>query len=314
MANGDARRRGVTLIELLVVLTIVGILAALLLPAVQAAREAARRARCTSNLKMIGLAIHQHVETRGVLPGGYGTPLDASYLVQILPHLEQQQLYNSLNMADPELSLFENTNVTAMSVVVSTFLCPSEPTRSPSARSAPNYAANAGSDSYRGDGPFTGPPRELAQITDGLSQTAGVAEWIVGPSNPNDGPGSRLGSIYSVGIDWPDYPQSRVAFARLCDEIASNPPFQPSQRIKGMFWVMGGYGWTQYSHTRPPNQPSCDIIPWHGITAGSFHGGGANVLFLDGRVGFVKQSIDPEVWYVIGTRSGGEIISGVVLN
>lgn len=304
-----SRRGGFTLIEMLVIISIIAILAALLIPAVQAAREAARRARCASNMKMIGLGIHQHVESRGALPGGYGTPLDASYLVQILPHLEQQQLYNSLNMADPALSLFKDTNTTAMSVVVSTFLCPSEPTRSPFARAATNYAANAGSDCYRGDGPFTGPPRSPAQITDGLSQTVGVAEWIVGPADFDTGPGSRLGSIYSVGLDYPDYPQSGVAAALVCDEIASNPASQPTQRIKGIFWTMGDYGFSQYSHTRTPNRTSCAFGGWHGITAGSFHGGGVNVLFLDGRVSFVKESIDPAAWHAIGTRSGNEVVS-----
>lgn len=161
MVNGVARRRGFTLVELLVVLAIVGILVALLIPAVQAAREAARRARCAANLKMIGLAIHQHVEVRGTLPGGCGPPLDASCLVQALPYLEHRPLYDSLNVDPMAGSLMKNANMTAMCTHISAFSCPSEPARGLTATvaAAPNYAANAGLDILRGEGPFSGPGR-----------------------------------------------------------------------------------------------------------------------------------------------------------
>ena len=95
---GHRNRRAFTLIEVLVVIAIIGILVALVLPAVQAVREAARRLQCMNNLKQIGLAIHQHVESRGQYPGGFGDPFDASYIMQILPFMEQSSMYNSINI------------------------------------------------------------------------------------------------------------------------------------------------------------------------------------------------------------------------
>src|SRR5436190_16663007 len=97
------RRRGFTLIELLVVIAIIGVLIALLLPAVQAAREAARRAQCVNNLKQIGLAIHNYHDSRGALPGAYLVyPVTQfSALSMMLPHLEQANLFNALNFNFP---------------------------------------------------------------------------------------------------------------------------------------------------------------------------------------------------------------------
>lgn len=301
-------RRGFTLIEVLVVLAIVGILLALLLPAVQGAREAARRAQCASNLKMIGLAIHQHIEVDGALPGGYGRPFDASYLVQILPYVEQAPLYNSINTTNRvELSLFSNDNITAIATKIPSFCCPSDSARATSlTAAAPSYAANAGSDSVHGSGPFIGSRTTPADITDGLSQTAAVAEWIVGPGDVIRG--SRLGSIYSItqGSGLTD----RRAFAQLCDRLVPSQAQLTAVTFKGFIWVTGGLGHSQYNHVIPPGYPSCMAVPWSAATAGSYHDRGVNVLMLDGRVRFVKQAIDPDAWYALGTKSGGEIVGG----
>ncbi|HQU43369.1 MAG TPA: DUF1559 domain-containing protein, partial [Pirellulales bacterium] len=127
------RKRGFTLIELLVVIAIIGVLVALLLPAVQAARESARRAQCTDSLKQIGLALHQYHECTLHFPAGYltavasdGTELGpgwgwASYL---LPDLEQAPLEERINWG---LDIGNARNLFARTTVLPLFLCPSDP-------------------------------------------------------------------------------------------------------------------------------------------------------------------------------------------
>lgn len=316
------QRPGFTLIELVVVIAIIGTLVALLLPAVQAAREAARWAQCANNLKQIGLAIHRHVEAKGIYPGGYGQPLDASYLVQILPYLEQESLFNSINISNFEhLTLFTNDNTTASNAHISTFFCPSEPSRSDFGVNAVNYGANAGRSERSGEGPFIAqgvnvrPSQELGpgDVRDGLSHTAGVTEWIVGMGDLDQV--SRLGTVYSFPLELPpDVLTNRFKFANMCMQIVPDGAQPTSIRAKGFFWLKGGLGYTQYNHSLPPNYPSCATGPWNAVTAGSHHDSGVNVLFLDGSVRFVKESIDPNTWYSLGTRSGGEVISGDALH
>ena len=307
------RRRGLTLIEMLVVISVIGLVIAITLPAVMQAMEAARRVRCASNLKMIGLAIHQHDESRGAFPGGYGRPFDASFLVQILPYVEQTALYDAINMTDlNEFSLLTNANATASIVRVSTWLCPSDATRTIEVSSAaPNYAGNSGKDSLKGEGVFVGTGVAPRDIVDGLSQTAGVSEWIVGSGDFEHG--TRLGSVYQIPGGFG--PVDRVEFARLCDRIVPDgAELSPFRGFKGFGWMSGRLGASLYNHSSPPNSPSCLGHPWNGIAAGSLHAGGAHVLFLDGRVQFVKQSIDLNTWYSLGTRSGGEIAAGDALD
>src|SRR5215469_12791193 len=132
-------RRAFTLIELLVVIAIIAVLIALLLPAVQAAREAARRIQCTNNLKQIGLAVHNYESSNGCLPPGYKDCCWGTWVMFVLPHLEQGSAYNSYNfVGGPNAydvnGLFRyegavNTTVTANRINAMT--CPSSPENSP---------------------------------------------------------------------------------------------------------------------------------------------------------------------------------------
>jgi prepilin-type N-terminal cleavage/methylation domain-containing protein/prepilin-type processing-associated H-X9-DG protein len=221
-AGRRLERRGFTLIELLVVIAIIGVLIALLLPAVQAAREAARRAQCTNNLKQIGLALHNYNSATNSFPMG-GTDTTAAGTMarrgwgcwsahsMLLNFMEQQPIYNAMNFMAPNLGNpgegYE-ANTTGVTVVISAFLCPSSPTFNGGTNfygklyPGNNYFASIGSslNQYSGAYPPTGismntgaAPNGLFQVggqsistrdvTDGLSNTIAFSEWRTGDNN-----------------------------------------------------------------------------------------------------------------------------------
>jgi prepilin-type N-terminal cleavage/methylation domain-containing protein/prepilin-type processing-associated H-X9-DG protein len=205
----SCRRGGFTLIELLVVIAIIGLLIALLLPAVQAAREAARRAQCVNNLKQIGLGVANYESATGSYPYGDG-PWWTEWSAQsmLLPYLEQQPLFNTINFASTRPfggNPFMHdgiVNSTGEYTKLSIFLCPSDYNRLTSPYGPNNYMANAGSAPntfYGGDGdgsdgatsPMSGPfiftgtdngqhgtTARIADVTDGLSNTASFSERV----------------------------------------------------------------------------------------------------------------------------------------
>ena len=214
------KRRGFTLIELLVVISIIGVLIALLLPAVQMAREAARRAQCTNNLKQIGLAVHNYVSTYETLPPSGSRDYDSGGLqrapwnggpgpvqnpfsmkIRIIGYMEQQILFDATNFSlDPYWNQgWELANMTMRNIKLSSLLCPSDPksgdvynTSGPSASPGSNYPNNVGNNRrFNGwvpDGPayFPGwdtqirPTLTLANISDGTNNTAIFSEWLKG--------------------------------------------------------------------------------------------------------------------------------------
>lgn len=307
-----AIRGGFTLIELLVVIFIIAILAALLLPAVQAAREAARRAQRVNNLKQIGLAVHGHQESRGAFPSGAGSPVgDASLLVQILPFIERQDIYNAINVTDfGAFSVQTNSNATVLALTPSAFLCPSHQDFSHPAMRRTDYAGNAGTDSIRGEGVFIGHGLTPAEIQDGLSCTAGGSEWITGSGTGRQG--DPLGSTFLIeaGAD----PRDVASFGRACESVQIGGA-KVGSAVKGLFWTTTALGFTQYNHVMAPDRTSCSQIrgALTAKTAGSHHSHGVNVLFMDGSVRFARDAIDGSVWWGLGTRAGGEIVDGTVL-
>jgi prepilin-type N-terminal cleavage/methylation domain-containing protein/prepilin-type processing-associated H-X9-DG protein len=188
------RRRGFTLIELLVVIAIIAVLIALLLPAVQAAREAARRAQCVNNLKQLGLGIHNYHQVHGVFPLGVTLGMyDASknYFVkqnlslhsQILPFIEQTQVYNAINFnwgcEDDNTILCYAINSTGTNAKISSFCCPSDPNAGvPDHNNTPNtnsYHGCVGTSMYWST--ISGSAQPLSQIT-GL-QSTGLFAWQI---------------------------------------------------------------------------------------------------------------------------------------
>jgi prepilin-type N-terminal cleavage/methylation domain-containing protein/prepilin-type processing-associated H-X9-DG protein len=317
------RRRAFTLIELLVVVAIIGILIALLLPAVQKVREAADRTNCTNNLKQIGLGLHNFESINGRLPAGSPEVFQdlsgyLSPLVQILEYLEQGNTYKKFDLNQGP---FDDVNVAAAAQKPKIFLCPSDPLQRESTPMGwTNYHANAGSWSYaRGwDGVFgpdyaeSGipklPPVRFADITDGLSNTAAYAEVANGFGD--DARSAR--DLHRDCFEFGAPPARDLATARrafLAKDWRTAPiPWDGTWRWRGYPWSEGTLwrGW--YNHLLPPGSPCWYPNDWWLLVspASSFHNGGVNVLWCDGSVRFIAESVDPDAWLAAGTRNGGE--------
>ena len=326
------RCRAFSLIELMAVLTIIGLLAGLLLPAVQRSREAARRVTCTNHLKQIGLALHSYSARYECYPAvngrsavGPGTYSGHAYspLARILPELEQVPLYNSVNfspIATSAESLWANRTV--MMTMIETFLCPSQPNVAEPGFARGNYRFNLGPAPWFGaddrkeaawSGPFTVHRfYRPADFRDGLSQTVGASERLQG-----DWTQDRFSSGDYRLTDAQNGGPLTIAWARsVC---AAAPATLPHESRGGESWFLSGYHFTNYNHCEPPNAatPDCSLfsftedIHWRTLhegvfTARSAHPGGVNVLRMDGSVRFVGNGVELRVWRALATRAGGE--------
>ncbi len=311
------RSRGFTLVELLVVIAIIGILVGLLLPAVQSAREVARRMQCGNNLKQFGLAIHNYESSNKRLPAGR-SPAGLSAHAQLLPYLEQNNVYG---LVDFNVAYTHANNVAALAVNIPTFTCPSDPvTTVPIGWAGTNYRSNQGagilnalapsisSDPNYGypnpNGPFIPTTYlRIGSITDGLSNTAAFSEHGKGDfSNAISSPSDTF---------WPKTnPTTPDEAVRDCKAI--NPldlQFQRNSNV-GAPWLQGSHTTSNYFHVAPPNSRSCMFPPGRiSTTAKSYHTGGVQVARCDGSVSFVGQSIDLSVWRSLGTCNEGEVLS-----
>jgi prepilin-type N-terminal cleavage/methylation domain-containing protein/prepilin-type processing-associated H-X9-DG protein len=314
--------KGFTLVELLVVIAIIGVLIGLLLPAVQAARESARRVSCSNRMKQLVLGMHSHVDAYQVLPAGarnsapwsaYGGN-GASPYCQLLPFVEQEGLFQRIQ------SSFEGSGRE-----VDDFKCPSDFARlQHGGRPSSNYAFNRG-DSFSGGyettqirGIISESNHRLAMkdITDGLSNTIAVSEILRPILDTIQPSGMAVCTTCDGGINGQANGRSATTTnnagdANACftswlgDRFIENGTIAllGAYRSPGSHWCWGRGNYWAFTTVLAPNGPSCTGNgPGTAIlTPRSYHGGGVNAAMMDGAVRFISQNVEA------GNRSGTQL-------
>jgi prepilin-type N-terminal cleavage/methylation domain-containing protein len=326
MSRPARKRFAFTLVELLVVIAIVGVLVSILLPAVQAAREASRRTSCSSNLRQLGVALHNYHDTYKTFPASSLLPVGAtgtswSPQARLLPFLEEENLQDLIDWKLPY-----NMQPTVTQVRVATLLCPSEvrdePRQDGMLTHYPlNYGINVGTwfvhdpiKQLGGDGlVYPNSRTSFHSVTDGTSKTLAFAEvkafnaYLRDGMNPN-----------AAAAPIPATPADIVALAGNFKADSGHTE-----------WVDGRVHQTGFTATFPPNTPvpyasgglsydvdfnssregrSASHFTYAVVTSRSHHPGGVQVVYADGSAHFVAETIDGMIWRALATREGGEIV------
>lgn len=321
---GRKARRGFTLVELLVVIAIIGILVALLLPAVQAAREAARRSQCQNNLKQLALGVLNYESAFGRLPHGRESGAALSPHARVLDYMEQSNLRD---LIDPSIGPLSGVNQEAAAQQLPSLSCPSETGegRQSTLFGWTNYHVNGGgwvAAVQRWDGPFgvahggdhSYEPNDrirLSQITDGTSNTALFAE-VANGYGAIDGNGVEYDCFtWNGGTLRGGYDRRQPVLLDADWKSASVATLGGQWRDRGYIWNEGS-PWKQfYNHILPPGSPCWHVNgDWYGLVspASSYHPGVVNAAFCDGSVQTHTDDVDPLVWLASGTRDGGEVV------
>jgi len=321
-------RKAFTVIELLVVIAIIGVLLALLLPAVQQVREAARRAACRNNLRQIGVALHGFHGVYNHFPLGsenaHSTLLAApriTYMISLYPYLEQAPAFGRWDPKAPgtpdpygasvpwcaSINSLGDDAVTA--VVVPSLLCPTDGLGGLTSTRVgyytcnhSNYLAFFGDDSYGTILPGTfaidrqapfgfNYGARTSDIQDGTSNTMAFGEYLTGVPEV-EGPDDFRGAV------WIDLPGLSQLYTRSGPNSSTPDVFFPTGRC----------------YSRPTLNLPCIIGAKEESTAAarSRHPGGVYVLMADGSVHFINQSISLTLWQALGTIAGSEVLSGIL--
>lgn len=294
------RRTGLTLLEVLVVIAIIGLLLAIIMPAVLSSREAARKLECLSNVRQIAIAASNYAVDHEVFPPSSG--LDKpSYLVRLLPYLDATNLYNKFDLNEDMSKQFKLAELRP-----GVMACPSDWVVADQ-RYRPSYFGNGGwhvpvvsttgFPETRHNGVISFMSRVIVgpqHVNDGLSQTAIISEFL---PTVKDEPERAMW----VGQEsLPLWGRPAEVMARECLSFTRSIYWS-----RGNAWVLGGYGETIYNHVLPPNSRNCTYV----YNAGSLHDAdGVNVAMCDGSARFVTSSIDPKLWRAYGTRNGNESV------
>ena len=310
-------RHAFTLVELLVVIAIIGILIALLLPAVQAAREAARRSQCVNNIKQLGIGLQNFHDVNKQLPTTMNQPIFKnpsnpgnpwtnsnwsrwSWTAAILPYIEQQPRYNDFIDNYLGKTVPWNTSCPFNTNKIPNFICPSDQQY--------NYAEDDGEapTSYHGNrgdywldngwwecrGVFGVGGRtdiNFGMVTDGLSNTAALSECKLGRGHSKEvGVGLAIGVGAYNGAP-PSLCLATVGPGNLYTTSVSSNDWEIGWR-----WADSFHVYTSYFHMLPPNSASCgnSAESWAIISASSYHPAGVNVCMLDGSVRCVNDAIN----------------------
>ena len=340
LCRNKAHRRGFTLIEILVSISIIGILIALILPAVQAARETARKVHCTNNLKQIGIGLHEYHGSNNLLPAGrvvshdsrYMTPgiscsgiIDRSFLVNILPFIEQPSVYNAINH---QLAMLGPENISTRSVSVGIYSCPSDTESGRPHRGSLNEAS-------------PDPVPDLASVTS--TSYAGFVGTTYSNALPNPTQGCSIDPIAVIKSNGCLNDLVNISFSSISDGLSQtlivsersytilvgldNQSVSPGTKLSELtgWWFLGDQGYTLLSAAYPPNAYKAlgsNLIGEKATSASSLHPGGVNGLLCDGSVRFIKETINtsptdkygislgtpPGVWQKLITRAGSEIV------
>ncbi len=318
---GGRVSRGFTLVELLVVIAIIGVLVALLLPAVQAAREAARRTQCVNNLKQLGLALHNYHDTYksfvyrvgGTGPGGTGNDYRLSGFIPLLPFYEQGAMWDAISAGDatgPPQGPRPWVGWDPWNRSPDVLRCPSESAFGTNQR-VHSYLFSVGDQvrairSQSGRGLFFQINTvKFADIVDGTSNTAAMSEGLTNQPTPTAGAPAYI-TQSALEVDYrrgcAEGVDGLIASPNVCYLQTSGKYFGAGVGVRaarGRTWSDGIAQNVAFNTVLPPNGPSCaqDGGNWAGKThlvvpPSSNHPGGVNLLLADGSVRFISETID----------------------